>query len=65
MYLHFLKCVCIIETLVMAKRAQYKGKWVATVQALRNDDATELYDSTDNELSGTNQEHAWHFRMRK
>lgn len=51
------KYVCIIETLVMAKRAQYKRKWVAAVRALRHDDyTTELSDSTDNELSDTSQD---------
>ena len=41
----------------MAKRAQYKRKWVAAVQALRHDDyTTELSDSTDNELSDTSQD---------
>ena len=46
------KYVCIIETLVMAKRAQYKRKWIAAVRALRHDDyTTQLSDRTDNELS--------------
>lgn len=41
----------------MAKRAQYKRKWVAAVRTLRHDDdTTELSDSSDSELSDTSQE---------